>query len=478
MASWPIRIVSSRGKSSRSRFEIGCGLHALAQRRCCRRPWRRPFQATAGPGTAAPSGATTTPASLSCTYVRSAGFVTSFARFGRRAARSACHWAVVARYSRPPPLVAALRRSSLEIVDGARPSRRATSRTPKPWARQSAISSRSANNRYRPEGGFEERDRCDGGIPPASRNQRNPTGCDTPTSIAASSLDRPAAMNAQKLRRCSRRATGGRPGDRNLPRKAPSERRRPAIAPPAIPALRRPLESALATAIRMVDQAGRWSSNNKSSAQCRERQLLVQPVTDRPADDAPGEQINDDGQIQPALAGPDVGEIGAPLLVGPLGREVLVEEVGRDREGVQAVGGALEAAWLPSSEAVLAHQPGRPAAPHREAGVLQLARQARAAVGPVREREGRADMRQEHQVVALATASRAASPGEVAAWAHAEDLAQALDGELLFRRIDELEPHRLPSLAKKAVARFRISRSWRSTSFSRRSRFSSAAMSS
>jgi hypothetical protein len=49
--------------------------------------------------------------------------------FGRRVDRSACHCAVVARCSRPPPRVAALRRSSREIVEGTRLSRRATSRT-------------------------------------------------------------------------------------------------------------------------------------------------------------------------------------------------------------------------------------------------------------------------------------------------------------------------------------------------------------
>lgn len=37
------------------------------------------------------------------------------------ARRSACHCAVVARYSNPPPRVAALRRSSREIVPGSRP---------------------------------------------------------------------------------------------------------------------------------------------------------------------------------------------------------------------------------------------------------------------------------------------------------------------------------------------------------------------
>src|SRR3954467_10024758 len=261
MASWLIRIASSPGKSSRSRREICCGLHALAQRRCCRRPWRRPFQVTAGPATAAPPGATTAPASRSRTYARSAGFVASLAGFGRCAARSACHWAVVARYSSPPPRVAALRRSSRETVDAARPSRRATSRTPCPCARHSATSSRSANDRYRPEGGPDDRASVDGGMPPASRNQRTPTAGDTPTSTAAPpppgapppptaapSLDRPAAIAVQNRRRSSRRATPGRPGERDTPRPDRSERRlRVPIANPPVEVLRRPLESALYT---------------------------------------------------------------------------------------------------------------------------------------------------------------------------------------------------------------------------------------
>ena len=81
-------------------------------------------------------------------------------------------------------------------------------------------------------------------MPPASRNQRKPTGCDTPTPIAASSLDRPAAIDAQNRRRSSRRATGGRPGDRSLPRRARSERRSTCHRNILRPVLRRPLESA------------------------------------------------------------------------------------------------------------------------------------------------------------------------------------------------------------------------------------------
>src|SRR4051812_10502206 len=244
MASWLMRMVSSSGKSSRKRRAICSGLHALAPRGGCRRPCRRPFQGTPGPRPAALPGPQTSPASLSCTYPRSAAFTASFAGFGRRAARSACHCAVVARYSSPPLRVAALRRSSREIVDAARPSRRAVSRTPQPRARNSASSSRSANDRYRSDGGFADGANILGDMPPASRNQRAPTAGDTPTSIAAASLDRPTAIAAQNRRRLSRCATPGRPGDRgNTARSAQSEHRFPAlIATPSVKVLRRPLE--------------------------------------------------------------------------------------------------------------------------------------------------------------------------------------------------------------------------------------------
>src|SRR4029077_446186 len=86
-------------------------------------------------------------------------------------------------------------------------------------------------------------------------------------------------------------------------------------------------------------------------------------------------------------------------------------------------------------------------------------------------------MRQQHHVVALAAADQSTSPGEIATLANTKHAAQAMDGEFRFCPIDEREPHRLPSRAKKAVAFFRMSRSWRRISFSRRSRFSSAVTS-
>jgi hypothetical protein len=140
------------------------------------------------------------------------------------------HWAVVARYSRPPPRVAALRRSSREMVDGDRPSRRAISRTPQPRACRTAISSRSTKDRKRPDSGAG----LTVGIPPPSRNQRVPTAGDTPATTADSSLDKPPAIASQNRCRCTRRATGGRPGEHIAGRSARSARRRP-LTPIATP---------------------------------------------------------------------------------------------------------------------------------------------------------------------------------------------------------------------------------------------------
>src|SRR5512135_754443 len=233
---------SSSGKSARSRFAICSGLHDAAQRRSARRPCRRPIQRTSGPGTATPPGLVIVPASRSCTYSRRTWFAASFATFGRRARRSACHCAAMARYSSPPPRVAALRRSSREIVDGDRPTRLAISRTPHPRTRKIAISSRSANDRYRPDSGA----RLTGRIPPLSRNQRVPTAGDTPASMPASSLAIPLAIAPRTAAGVLAWPPEAAPANAS-PAAPPAQPPTPAVAPFAhlhLKVLRRPVESA------------------------------------------------------------------------------------------------------------------------------------------------------------------------------------------------------------------------------------------
>src|ERR1700756_409349 len=88
-------------------------------------------------------------------------------------------------------------------------------------------------------------------------------------------------------------------------------------------------------------------------------------------------------------------DVGAPLLVQHGRCEVLVQKVRGDRKGVKAVGGALKTPLLPSPEPILAHQPGYAPAADGKPIVAKFVHHARAAVGPVRKGEGRADMSQQ-----------------------------------------------------------------------------------
>src|SRR4051794_28958998 len=211
----------------------------------------------------------------------------------------------------------------------------------------------------------------------------------------------------------------------------------------------------LAAAIGVMDQPCFRTAHGQGFAQSGKSQVAMQPVAGCPANHPSCEQVDNDGEVEPAFAGPDIGNVGAPLFVGPCGGEVLIEQVRRDWPSVTAVRGPLEPPLLPSPQAVVAHQASRPATPDPEAAIPQFPRHPGTTVGAVRQGKGRSDMRQQHHVVALAATGWPTSPGEIAALADAEHATQAVDGELRFRPIDEREPHRLPSRAKKAVAFFR-----------------------
>src|ERR1700730_16039591 len=130
-----------------------------------------------------------------------------------------------------------------------------------------AISSRSANERQRPDGGFDDCEKCVGGMPPAPRNHLTPTAGDTPASTAASSLERPEAIALQNCLQFSRWASGGRPGDRKAARTHRSERRPYLfIATSFAGVLRRPVESALGRPVKPGDDGGAGAD---ASGECR-----------------------------------------------------------------------------------------------------------------------------------------------------------------------------------------------------------------
>ena len=115
-----------------------------------------------------------------------------------------------------------------------------------------AISSRSANDRYRedadPWGTLR--------IPPHWRNQRAPTAGDTPATAAASSVVAPRPTASQNAPNTSRRETPGRPGERTdgLPVTDSDQPTSRPITHLPKKVLRRPIESAQYVALRYTER--------------------------------------------------------------------------------------------------------------------------------------------------------------------------------------------------------------------------------
>ena len=113
-------------------------------------------------------------------------------------------------------------------------------------------------------------------------------------------------------------------------------------------------------------------------------QDALQPLGHRPADDLHRGQILDGGELEPAFVSCDVGDVSEPDRIGRNGFEVAVEQIGRDRMGVAAVGGDRRpppaSRW---TNAVLSHELGDPALRDAKAAGLQLGMDPRRAVAPL-----------------------------------------------------------------------------------------------
>jgi len=82
--------------------------------------------------------------------------------------------------------------------------------------------------------------------------------------------------------------------------------------------LRRSVESALDAAIRMVNQVREVlvSPGVDGHLECVDRQVAAQRRRDLPADHSPREHVDDEGDVDPAGVGLDVGQVGNPEPVG------------------------------------------------------------------------------------------------------------------------------------------------------------------
>jgi hypothetical protein len=134
-------------------------------------------------------------------------------------------------------------------------------------------------------------------MPPAWRNQRDATGVDTPTSSAASSVRLPCAIKRQTSAPHAGLASAGPPSA------SPAAKPDPPAADVApsntsvITGSRRPIESALHSAVGVVDQPGQVgvlpAALPDGLFQGVEGQVGAQAGARAPADDPAGEPADD-----------------------------------------------------------------------------------------------------------------------------------------------------------------------------------------
>lgn len=111
----------------------------------------------------------------------------------------------------------------------------------------------------------------------------------------------------------------------------------------------------LAAAIGVMNTARCWLTQIDRHVEGTDGEILLHAIADRPADDAPGIEIDDHGHVEPTLAGPDIRDVTRPFLVRPACREVPVQQVGRYVEPMVTVRGCLVFARADDRNVILLH---------------------------------------------------------------------------------------------------------------------------
>jgi hypothetical protein len=108
----------------------------------------------------------------------------------------------------------------------------------------------------------------------------------------------------------------------------------------------------LATPVGMMNQSRPRLPAEPRHGQRVDRNVRRHSGFQRPTDDFPVKQIENDGQVEPAFRRPDVGQIGCPDLVRCARREVPIEPVRRHRQAVPRVRRRLVAPFVSGPDAV------------------------------------------------------------------------------------------------------------------------------
>ena len=109
--------------------------------------------------------------------------------------------------------------------------------------------------------------------------------------------------------------------------------------------------------IRVMDEPRRRAFERHRLEECTPHQIGRHAVAHRVAHDLTAAEILDTGEIQPAFAGRDIGEISDPRLIRPAGFKLLIEPVRRHRQVMFRICRGLESADLLTANTELLAQP-------------------------------------------------------------------------------------------------------------------------
>src|SRR3989441_2264823 len=234
-------------------------------------------------------------------------------------------------------------------------------------------------------------------------------------------------------------------------------------------ALRRELDAA----VGVEEEPRTWLAPRQRAPQRFARQLCIEPVAHRPADDLAGEQVEDDDEEDEPAEHWQVRRVRDPGAVGRLSGEVALEQVGRDRLPMRRVGRAPPASPRACAQPLPRHR-GRDALSARAVPApAELLLDARRSVAAAQLRE---DRRHQHVELLLLERPPGRPAGRVCVMPGAGEPERPAHQRLRvvrLLRLDELEAH-FPLLAKKAAAFRRKSRSIVTVFSSRRNRVFSA----
>src|SRR5919106_1431154 len=231
----------------------------------------------------------------------------------------------------------------------------------------------------------------------------------------------------------------------------------------------------LATAIAVVQQAQLGPALPQSHRQSSSRQLRRQALAHRPAHHAPRAQIQQHRQIQPPLRRPDVGDVPHPHLVRTLGTELTIQPVRRHLMRRHRTRRHPETTTPARLQPRTPHQPLDALAPTQLLLLLELPMHPRAAIAAPALLIHGPNGHQKSAIFPGVPALRPAPPTVVPTARHLQHTAQEEDPELPLVLSDESVLHSGRGPEKIASAFFRISLSWRSTSFSRLRRRTSSS---